>query len=66
MKALVVTPNNEVEFKFVSELLNKLGIGSSPLTHDELEDIRMSKNISDINKCKKVSRAEIIKKLSVR
>jgi hypothetical protein len=64
MKGLVVTPKNDNEFKFVTDLLKKLGVGSSPLSQDELEDIGMSKLMLGVDKSKKVSRAEIMKKLS--
>ena len=39
MKALVITPKNDNEFKFVADLLKKLGVSSSTLSEDELEDI---------------------------
>ena len=64
MKALVVTPKNDNEFKFVSDLLKKLGINSSALSKDELEDIGMSKLMHSVDKNKKASRSEIMKKLS--
>jgi HD-GYP domain-containing protein (c-di-GMP phosphodiesterase class II) len=64
MKALVITPKNSNEFKFVSELLKKLGVGSSALSQDELEDIGISKLLHDVDKTKKASRSEIMKKLS--
>ena len=64
MKALVIKPKNNNEFKFVSDLLKKLGVGSSALSQDELEDIGMSKLMRSVDKTKKVSRAEIMKKLS--
>ncbi len=64
MKALVITPKNENEFKFVSNLLKKLGVGSSALSQDELEDIGMSRLMRGIDKTKKASRSEIMKKLS--
>ena len=64
MKALVITPKNDNEFKFLADLLKKLGVGSSLLTQDELEDIGMSKLMRGIDKSKKASRAEIMKKLS--
>ena len=64
MKALVITPKNDNEFKFVTDLLKKLGVGSSPLTQDEIEDIGMSKLMRGIDKSKKATRAEIMKKLS--
>lgn len=64
MKALVITPKNEDEFKFLADLLKKLGINSSTLTPDELEDIGLSKLLRGIDKTKKASRAEVMKKLS--
>ena len=64
MKALVIKPKNDNELKFVSDLLEKLGIGSSYLSVEELEDIGMSKLMRGVDKSKKVSRATIMKKLS--
>jgi hypothetical protein len=64
MKALVITPKDDSEFKFVTDLLKKLGIGSSALTKEDLEDLGMSKLMHGIDKTKKVTRAEIMKKLS--
>jgi reverse gyrase len=64
MKAIVVTPKNDSEFKFLSDLLEKLGISSSELSYEDLEDIGMSKLLRDVDKTKKASRAEVMKKLS--
>ena len=64
MKALVITPKNESEFKFLTELLKKLGISSSALNEEELEDIGMSKLMQEVDKTQKVSRNEIMQKLS--
>lgn len=64
MKALVVTPKNDSEFKFVSELLKKLGIGSSTLSQEELEDIGLSKLMHSADKTKTASRSEVMNKLS--
>jgi hypothetical protein len=64
MKALVVTPKNDNEFKFVADLLKKLGVSSSTLSENELEDIGMSKLMRGIDKSKKESRAEIMNKLT--
>ena len=63
MKALVITPKDEAEFKFVSVLLKKLGLGSSALSQDEIEDIGLSRMMFDVDKSKKVSRSQIMKKL---
>ena len=65
MKALVIKPKSDNEFKFVSDLLKKLGVGSSALSQDELEDIGLSKLMHAVDKTKKVSRSEIMKRLSI-
>jgi len=64
MKALVITPKNDSEFKFLADLLKKLGVNSSALNYEDLEDIGMAKLMRGIDKTKKASRAEIMKKLS--
>ncbi|MEO6832340.1 MAG: hypothetical protein ABI378_08000 [Chitinophagaceae bacterium] len=63
-KALVITPKNESELKFVSQLLKKLGVGLAAITQGELEDIGLSRMMLDFDKTKKVSRAEVMKKLA--
>jgi len=64
MKSLVITPKNETEFKFLADLLKKLGINSSALTPEELEDIGLYKLMQAADRTKKVGREEIMKKLS--
>lgn len=64
MKSLVITPKSENEFKFLSNLLKKLGVGSSTLSKGELEDVGMSKLMREVNKSQKATRSEIIKKLA--
>ena len=64
MKALVVTPKNSNEFKFVTDLLKKLGIGTSTLTKAEIEDIGMLRLMNNVDKSKRASRTEIMKKLT--
>jgi len=64
MKALVITPKNDNEYKFLSNLLTKLGVGISSLSKEELEDIGLAKIMHDTDKSKKVSRSEILKKLN--
>jgi hypothetical protein len=64
MKALVIKPKNDSELKFVSALLKKLGINSSSVSLEELEDIGLSKLMRKVNKSQKVSRLEIMKKLA--
>jgi hypothetical protein len=64
MKAIVVKPKNNAEYKFINDLLQKLGMGSTAITSGELEDIGMAKLLRKADKTQKVSRSEIIKKLS--
>ena len=64
MRAVVITPKTATEFKFVSELLKKLGISSATMSKSELEDIGISKLLKSVDKSKKVSRDNIMNKLS--
>ena len=64
MKSLVITPKSENEFKFLSDLLKKLGVGASTLSTNELQDVGMSKLMKSVDKTRKVSRNEILKKLA--
>ena len=63
MKAMVITPLSETEFKFINDLLKKLGITTSTMTAEELEDIGLSKMLKAVDKTKKVSRETILLKL---
>ena len=63
-RAVVITPKTATEFKFVSELLKKLGISSATMSKSELEDIGISKLLKSVDKSKKVSRDNIMNKLS--
>ena len=64
MKAVVINPKNDSELKFVKELLNKLGIKSASISSEELEDLAMSKILKKVDKSKRATRSEIMKKLS--
>jgi hypothetical protein len=64
MKAIVVTPKNDNEYKFLSNLLTKLGVGISSLSREDLEDIGLAKMMHNIDKSKKAGRSEILKKLN--
>ena len=63
MKAVLITPKNESELKFVSDLLKKLGIGVSTMSEEELEDLGLSKMMKKADRTKKVSKESIKKKL---
>lgn len=60
---MVITPRSETEFKFINDLLKKLGITTSTMTAEELEDIGLSKMLKAVYKTKKVSRETILLKL---
>jgi hypothetical protein len=64
MKALVITPKNTSEYKFITDLLSKLGVGSSDVTREELEDFGLLKLMKVVDKTKKVSRSEVLRKLT--
>lgn len=63
MKAMVITPKNQGEFKFINDLLKKLGISSATMTVEELEDIGLSKLLKSVDKNKKASKKSIMQKL---
>jgi hypothetical protein len=63
MKAMVITPKSPGEFKFINDLLKKLGISSATMTEEELEDIGLSKLLKSVDKTKKVSKNSIMQKL---
>ena len=63
LHALVVPPQSRSEFKFVSDLLKKLGISSATMTEEEMEDVGLSKMLKSVGKTKKVSRENVMRKL---
>ena len=63
MKALVVKTKDQTEMKFISELLNKLGVQSTVMEIEEVEDLAMSILMKKTDRSKKVSRETIMKKL---
>lgn len=60
---MVITPKSQTEFKFINDLLKKLGIASATMTEEELEDIGLSKMLKAVDKTKKVSKETILHKL---
>ncbi len=63
MKAMVITPKSQSEFKFIHDLLKKLGISSATMTEEDLEDAGLSKMLKSIDKNKKVSKESIMQTL---
>ena len=60
---MVITPKSQTEFKFINDLLNKLGILTATMTEEELEDMGLSKMLKAVDKTKKVSKQSIMQKL---
>ncbi|MCA0428906.1 MAG: hypothetical protein LCH32_00225 [Bacteroidetes bacterium] len=63
MKGMVITAKTQTEYNFLSNLLKKLGISSSIVSEEELEDLGLSKMMKSINKTKTVSKDSILQKL---
>jgi reverse gyrase len=59
----LVKSKNQAEMKFISDLLKKLGVSSSVLEMEEIEDLGMAKLLKKVDRNKKVSRELIMKKL---
>jgi hypothetical protein len=64
MKGIVITPKSQTELKFVTDLLKKLGISTSTMTDEEMEDLGLLKLMKAANKSKTVSRDSVMKKLN--
>jgi hypothetical protein len=63
MKAMVITPKSLSEYKFLHDLLKKLGISSAAMTEEELEDLGLSKLLKSVDRNKKVSKSSVLQKL---
>jgi hypothetical protein len=63
MKAVLITPKTDTEFKFISDLLKKLGVAASTMSKEDIEDLGLSKLLKSVDKTKKVSKDSVIKKL---
>ncbi len=63
MKAVLIAPKTATEFKFISDLLKKLGVSSATMSKEDLEDLGLSKLLKSVDKTKKVSRESIMQKL---
>jgi hypothetical protein len=62
MKAVLINPKDRSEFKFVTTLLEKLGIDTALINQKELEDLAMSELMKKSEKGKKATKAEVRRK----
>jgi hypothetical protein len=60
---MLLTPKNQTEFRFLYDLLKKLGTTPAVMTNEEMEDIGFSKLMKAADKTKKISRETIMAKL---
>lgn len=63
MKAVVIQPKDKSELEFISNLMKKLGIRSSVLQVEDIEDLGLAQLMKEADRTKKVSRETIMKKL---
>ncbi len=63
MKGIIISAKNQKEFKFLKELLKRLGVSSTSVTEKAMEDLGLSKMLKSLDKKKKVSRESIMNKL---
>ena len=64
MDALLITPQNEADFKLISDLLARLNITPTILAEEDLEDMGLVELMKEADLSEKVSRAEIMAKLT--
>lgn len=60
---MVISAKNQREYNFLLDLLKKLGITSSEVSIEEMEDLGLAKMLKSVDKTKKVSRESVMNKL---
>ena len=63
MSAIVINPKSSQELKFISELLEKLGVQSKVISDEDTEDLGLSLLMKDVDRSDVVSEEEVIAKL---
>ncbi len=64
MRSMVITLKNQNEYRFISNLLQKLGIAAATMTEEEMEDLGLSQMLKEVDKSKKVHRKAVMHKLN--
>jgi hypothetical protein len=62
-RALIIKPKTKSDLRFLSDLLSKLGIKSSLVDEEAIEDAGLFSLMKDADRTKKVSRKSVMKKL---
>jgi len=63
MSSIVVSPKDQQEFQFVSDLLNKLGVEAKVLSDEDMEDIGLSIMMKDVDRSEIATEEEVMAKL---
>ena len=66
MKTLIITPKSDNDFRFLSELLNKLGFDSKVLYDEDKEDMGLLKSMLEEKNEDYVPESEILSVLKKR
>ena len=64
MSSIVINPKSPKELKFISELLNKLGVESKVLSDEDTEDLGLSLLMKDVDRSDIVPKEEVMAKLN--
>lgn len=60
MDALIIKSENKKELALIKELVQKMGLESTSLTAEEMEDIGMSIMLNDVDRTKTVPEEKIM------
>ncbi len=63
MSSIVVNPKNPQELRFLSELLQKLGVDTKVLSDEDIEDLGLSVLMKDVDRTDVASEEEVMAKL---
>ncbi len=64
MEAILIQPKNKTEFKFLAAMLKKLNVNIKTLDIDEKEDLGLIELMKQADRSQKVSREEVMQKLT--
>lgn len=64
MKTIVIQLEDDADVQLISGLLKKMRIRSKVLTSDEMEDVGLGEMMLKVDRSEKVSREQIMNKLS--
>lgn len=63
MSSIVVTPKDKAEAQFLEELLTKLGISSTLVSDEEMEDLGLALLMKEVDRSDYATEEEVLKKL---